>query len=72
MTTAYIKPREVTEHEKREYEDLAEKDAVEQSERSREYRDGLKDVDELLDEIDDILETNADEFVKAYVQQVGE
>lgn len=30
------------------------------------------ELDDLLDEIDDVLETNAEEFVKAYVQKGGE
>ena len=30
------------------------------------------DVDDLLDEIDGVLETNAEEFVKNYVQKGGE
>jgi ubiquitin-like protein Pup len=30
------------------------------------------DVDDLLDEIDDVLETNAEEFVKSYVQKGGQ
>lgn len=30
------------------------------------------DADSLLDEIDDILETNAEEFVKSYVQKGGQ
>ena len=29
-------------------------------------------MDELLDEIDDVLETNAEEFVKNYVQKGGQ
>jgi len=29
-------------------------------------------LDELLDEIDEVLETNAEEFVKNYVQKGGE
>ena len=32
----------------------------------------LQATDELLDEIDALLEENAEEFVKAYVQQGGE
>ena len=33
----------------------------------------IKDeLDDLLDEIDDVLETNAGEFVKNYVQKGGE
>ncbi len=31
-----------------------------------------EDVDNLMDEIDDILETEAEEFVKNYVQRGGE
>lgn len=30
------------------------------------------DTDELLDEIDDVLETNAEDFVRAYVQKGGQ
>lgn len=35
--------------------------------------DKLKaDLDDLLDEIDGVLETNAEDFVKSYVQKGGE
>jgi ubiquitin-like protein Pup len=30
------------------------------------------ELDDLLDEIDDVLETNAEDFVKSYVQKGGE
>lgn len=30
------------------------------------------DLDDLLDEIDEVLEENAEDFVKAYVQKGGE
>jgi len=30
------------------------------------------DIDELLDEIDEVLETNSEEFVRSYVQKGGE
>ena len=30
------------------------------------------DVDAILDEIDDVLESNAEEFVKSYVQKGGQ
>lgn len=34
---------------------------------------GLKeDIDDLLDEIDHVLEDNAEEFVRSYVQKGGE
>ena len=40
---------------------------------TNEKGDELKaELDELLDEIDDVLETNAEEFVKSYVQKGGE
>ncbi len=31
-----------------------------------------KDLDDLIDEIDEVLEENAEEFVKNYVQRGGE
>lgn len=35
--------------------------------------DKLKaDLDDLLDEIDDVLEVNAEDFVKSYVQKGGQ
>ncbi|MBM7520427.1 ubiquitin-like protein Pup [Nocardioides nitrophenolicus] len=30
------------------------------------------DVDAILDEIDDVLETNAEDFVKSFIQKGGE
>jgi ubiquitin-like protein Pup len=30
------------------------------------------DVDSILDEIDEVLESNAEEFVRSYVQKGGE
>ena len=40
---------------------------------STERGDRLKaDLDELLDEIDEVLEDNAEEFVRNYVQKGGE
>ncbi len=34
--------------------------------------DKSKEVDDLLDEIDAVLEANAEEFVRSYVQKGGE
>ena len=35
--------------------------------------DKLKaELDDLLDEIDDVLETNAEDFVKSYIQKGGQ
>ncbi|MFM8857054.1 MAG: ubiquitin-like protein Pup [Actinomycetota bacterium] len=37
------------------------------------YGERIKaELDDLLDEIDDVLETNAEDFVKSYVQKGGE
>ncbi len=41
-------------------------DAVERKEQLDE------DVDAILDEIDDVLETNAEDFVKSFIQKGGE
>ncbi len=47
---------------------------AEQSTRRRHGRgDDVKhDLDDLLDEIDEVLEENAEEFVKAFVQKGGQ
>lgn len=38
-----------------------------------ERREALDDdVDAILDEIDDVLETNAEDFVKSFIQKGGE
>lgn len=51
----------------REAEEVA--DAPQANERGEEIK---ADIDELLDEIDDVLETNAEDFVRSYVQKGGE
>ncbi len=53
----------------------ARKDAetVEEVPAASEKGEKLKaEMDDLLDEIDEVLETNAEEFVKSYVQKGGE
>jgi prokaryotic ubiquitin-like protein Pup len=48
-------------------------DAVEEVPASSERGEKLKeDIDDLLDEIDSVLEDNAEEFVRNYVQKGGE
>ncbi|HEU5151202.1 MAG TPA: ubiquitin-like protein Pup [Iamia sp.] len=51
----------------RETEEIA--DAPQGSERGEEIK---ADIDDLLDEIDDVLETNAEDFVRSYVQKGGQ
>lgn len=42
-------------------------------EMQRTSNEGLTaEIDDLLDEIDEVLETNAEEFVKSYVQKGGQ
>jgi ubiquitin-like protein Pup len=46
---------------------------VEETAASSEVGDRLKaEIDDLLDEIDEVLEDNAEEFVRNYVQKGGE
>lgn len=50
-------------------------DQVEQSSESdvaERHEKLTEDVDAILDEIDDVLETNAEDFVRAFVQKGGE
>ena len=61
-----------------EEQDQARKRSTEQAsedveiEASETTEADLGEVDDLLDEIDSVLEENAEEFVKNYVQQGGE
>jgi ubiquitin-like protein Pup len=41
-----------------------------EDEERKEALDG--DVDAILDEIDDVLETNAEDFVKSFIQKGGQ
>ena len=52
--------------ENEEIEASVDSDVAERHEKMTE------DVDSLLDEIDDVLEENAEDFVRAYVQKGGE
>jgi len=48
-------------------------DAVGVDAAGQERREKLaEDTDDLLDEIDDVLEENAEDFVRAYVQKGGQ
>ena len=50
----------------RQSEDAIESEVVEND------RPASDDLDDLLDEIDEILEENAEDFVRSYVQKGGE
>jgi len=48
-------------------------DEVEEAPATTSQGDKIKaELDDLLDEIDDVLETNAEDFVKSYIQKGGE
>ena len=48
-------------------------EVVEEAPATSETGDKLKaDIDDLLDEIDEVLESNAEDFVRSYVQKGGE
>jgi ubiquitin-like protein Pup len=52
-----------------------EADAVETSvdtETAERHKEMTEDVDSLLDEIDEVLEENSEEFVRQYVQKGGQ
>jgi ubiquitin-like protein Pup len=54
-------------------QDTETEEAVEANSDVAERHEKLtEDVDAILDEIDDVLETNAEDFVRAFVQKGGE
>lgn len=54
---------------KQDVDEVADSEATDLQERQEQLGD---DVDAILDEIDEVLEENSEEFVKAYVQKGGE
>jgi ubiquitin-like protein Pup len=52
--------------------DAVSTDAAETTEVAERHEALTEDVDALLDEIDDVLEENAEEFVKSFVQKGGQ
>jgi ubiquitin-like protein Pup len=50
-------------------EEVVEDDAVQTSGQGEKLK---AELDDLLDEIDEVLEDNAEDFVRAYVQKGGE
>ena len=50
-----------------------DEEVVEETPTANESGEALKaELDDLLDEIDEVLEVNAEEFVKSYVQKGGQ
>ena len=65
MAQEHKQPRKSTESEEAT-EVAPETDVAERKEALDE------DVDSILDEIDDVLETNAEDFVKSFIQKGGQ
>jgi len=58
---------------KRQAPSRTEESELEDSPARSESGEKLKaELDDLLDEIDEVLETNAEDFVKSYIQKGGE
>ena len=53
----------------KEREEVVEDDVAAATERGEKLKE---DIDDLLDEIDSVLEDNAEEFVRSYVQKGGQ
>ncbi|MCW2507318.1 MAG: uncharacterized protein JWP68_466 [Modestobacter sp.] len=53
-------------------EETEEVEASVDAEVSERHKEMTEDVDSILDEIDGVLEENAEEFVKSYVQKGGQ
>jgi ubiquitin-like protein Pup len=53
----------------KEREEVVDEEVTAKSERGEKLKD---DIDDLLDEIDSVLEDNAEEFVRSYVQKGGQ
>lgn len=63
----------MAEQQKKKPQKQTEEQATEQEPVAAETTEALKgDLDEILDEIDEVLETNAEEFVRSYVQKGGQ
>jgi ubiquitin-like protein Pup len=53
----------------KEREEVVDEELAASSERGEKLKE---DIDDLLDEIDSVLEDNAEEFVRSYVQKGGQ
>jgi ubiquitin-like protein Pup len=56
----------------RSREETDEVEASADTDVTERHKELSEDVDSILDEIDDVLEENAEEFVRSYVQKGGQ
>ncbi len=57
---------------KRSSEEVEEVEAAPETDVAERKESLDNDVDDILDEIDDVLESNAEDFVKSFIQKGGE
>ena len=53
-------------------EETEEVEASVDSEVAERHKEMTEDIDAILDEIDEVLESNAEDFVRSYVQKGGQ
>lgn len=58
--------------QQRQHDDQVEEVAESGTDVAERHEKLTEDVDAILDEIDDVLEVNAEDFVRAFVQKGGE
>jgi ubiquitin-like protein Pup len=56
----------------RQHDEEVEESAEASSDVAERHEKLTEDVDAILDEIDDVLESNAEDFVRAFVQKGGQ
>jgi ubiquitin-like protein Pup len=56
----------------KQHDEVDEVEAEAKSDVAERHEKLTEDVDAILDEIDDVLETNAEDFVRAFVQKGGQ
>ncbi len=56
----------------RQHEDEVEETTAAASDVAERHEKLTEDVDAILDDIDDVLESNAEDFVRAFVQKGGQ
>lgn len=59
-------------HHSKSSQETEEVDAVETTDVAERKEQLDEDIDAILDEIDDVLETNAEDFVKSFIQKGGQ
>jgi ubiquitin-like protein Pup len=60
------------EHASKQTSEVDEEAVEEQSDLKERHAKLSEDVDDVLDEIDEVLETDAENFVRSYVQKGGQ